>query len=244
MESLPRVANLAQQRLEYAAAVTCMDDAIGEVLQLLDQYRIADETLVVFFSDNGGGGGSDNAPLRGGKSKMFEGGIRVPCIVRYPRIIPAGTTSDAFLSSLEIVPTLLAATGLEAPSDLVLDGFNVLPVLAGNTPSPRSKMFWQRRDDKAARVGDWKWVESAAGHGLFNLSTDIGERHDVSLQQPERLQEIKDHFRQWQAEMQAAEPAAPSATFSTLSRLRIRVGPGECMTSPLSDAGCAQSGFL
>jgi arylsulfatase A len=197
------------RRLLYLASITCMDDAIGRLLDLLDEYGIADNTIVIFFSDNGGGGGSDNAPLKGGKGWMFEGGIRVPCIVRYPRRIPAGSTSDAFLTSLEIVPTLLAAAGAPLPEEPILDGHDMMPVLEKGAPSPRSEMFWQRRDDKAARVDNWKWVDSARGGGLFDLSQDVGEKHDLSADNPEKLKEMKTHFARWRQEMEEAEPRGP-----------------------------------
>jgi len=202
-------ANKAKRRLEYLASIACMDDAIGALLQKLDEFEMTDNTIVIFFSDNGGGGGSDNAPLRGGKGQMFEGGTRVPCIIRYPKLIPAGATSHAFLTSMEILPTLLKAAGIQAPTDLVLDGYDMMPVLAQAAPSPRDKMFWQRRDDRAARVGQWKWVESQRDSGLFDLSRDIGETQDLSKQRPEKLQEIKAHFERWRKDMEAAEPRGP-----------------------------------
>jgi len=204
-----QVANKAKRRLEYAASITCMDDAVGELLALLDRHEIADSTIVIFFSDNGGGGGSDNAPLRGKKGWMFEGGIRVPCIVRYPRRIPARSVCDAFLTSLEIVPTLLGEMGVVSSVGVVLDGFNMMPTLADGAPSPRTKMFWQRRDDKAARVGHWKWVESVRGNGLFDLSKDVGETTDLSAKHPEKLNELKAAFAQWRTEMDASEPRGP-----------------------------------
>ncbi len=204
-----QVPNHALQRLEYAASITCMDDAIGQLLDLLDQYHLSGNTLVIFFSDNGGGVGSDNRPLRGHKAMMFEGGIRVPCIVRYPGHIPPNTTSDAFLTALEIVPTVLNLAGLKPPAGVVLDGYDMLPVLARGEPSPRTEMFWQRRGDKAARVGHWKWVDSARGSGLFDLSKDVGETHDLSAECPDKLHELKKRFEHWQAAMQAAEPRGP-----------------------------------
>jgi arylsulfatase A-like enzyme len=207
------VRNSASRRLEYLAAITAMDDAVGEVLQLLDKFDVADDTIVIFLSDNGGGGGSDNRPLRGGKGRMFEGGIRVPCLIRYPRQIPAGQTCDAFLSTLEIVPTLLHLTGVEPPESVVLDGFDMTDVLAGNRPSPRTAMFWQRRADKAARVGHWKWVESTRGGGLFNLAKDVGEAQDLSSTHPEKLRELQAHFDRWRADMDAAEPRGPFRDF-------------------------------
>lgn len=207
------VRNDASRRLEYAASITCMDDAIGEVLDLLDEYELADDTIVIFFSDNGGSGGSDNSPLRGRKGQMFEGGIRVPCIVRYPPRIPAGQTSDAFLTSLELVPTLLNLCGVQPPEGVTLDGYDILPVLAGEEDSQRSTMFWQRRGDKAARVGHWKWVESSRGNGLFDLSHDIGETTDLSDSHPEKLAELKSRFAQWRLEMDNSEPRGPFRDF-------------------------------
>jgi arylsulfatase A len=199
----------SRRRQGYLAAVASMDDAIGEVLRLLDELKVADNTIVIFFSDNGGGGGSENAPLRGGKSQMFEGGLRVPCIVRWPGQIPAGAASDEFLTSLEVFPTLLAAVGAEPPPNVTLDGFDMLPVLQGKERSPREEMFWKRRDDHAARVGHWKWVVSSRGNGLFDLSQDIGEQHDLSQDRPEVLQMVQARYAAWEAKMEAAEPRGP-----------------------------------
>ncbi len=208
-EKLFKVPNRAAKRLEYAASITAMDAAIGRVLDLLDHYQVADNTLVIFFSDNGGGGASDNTPLRGGKGQMFEGGLRVPCIIRWPGRVPAGKTSDAFLTSLEILPTLLKSCQVNPPQDIILDGFDLLPVLQGETPSARNTMFWQRRHDIGVRVGDWKWVNSSRGSGLFNLKTDIGEQQDLSATHPEKLKELKQHFARWKKQMNAAEPRGP-----------------------------------
>ncbi|MCC9607434.1 sulfatase-like hydrolase/transferase [Blastopirellula sp. JC732] len=197
-----------KRRQHYLAAVECMDDAIGKVMQRLEEHQITDNTLVIFLSDNGGGGGSDNSPLRGGKAKMFEGGNRVPCIVRWKGKVPAGKVSDEFLTSLEIFPTVVAATGGKLPADVIYDGFDMLPTLNGGS-SPRQEMFWKRQGDIAARVGDWKWVDSAAGKGLFNLATDIGEKNDLSKEHPEMLAKLKERFANWTAEMEAAEPRGP-----------------------------------
>lgn len=197
------------RRKHYLASISCMDDAIGRVLNRLDEHGLTQRTLVLFFSDNGGGGGADNGPLRGGKSWMFEGGIRVPCLVRYPGVIPAGAVNDEFLTSLDVLPTILKLGGITPPESLVLDGFDVLDVLAGRRKSPRTSMFWQRRDEKAARIGDWKWVESTRGSGLFNLAVDLGEQHDLSSARPEKLQELQVRFADWTRAMSAAEPRGP-----------------------------------
>jgi len=197
------------RRLKYLAAITCMDEAIGELLGLLEKYGVADDTIVIFFSDNGGGGGSDNGPLRAGKGSLFEGGVRVPCIVRWPGRIAPGTVSDALLTSMEIVPTVLNAAGIEPPEGLVLDGHDMMPVLARGRPSPRTEMFWQRKTDRAARVGDWKWVHSARGSGLFDLAEDIGEKKDLSSKNPRMLRRLQARFAEWRKRMDAAAPRGP-----------------------------------
>ena len=207
------VPNRAARRLEFVGSVTAMDAAIGRLLDLLDEYGIADNTIVLFFSDNGGGSSADNAPLRGRKGQMFEGGLRVPCIVRWPGKIPAGTTSDAFLTSLEVVPTLCAATGAALPKGVALDGFDMLPVLQGKKRLLRSEMFWQRKLDKGARVDHWKWVESSRGSGLFDLRHDLGERRDLSKEKPEVLKNVQARFTNWKKQMQAAAPRGPFRDF-------------------------------
>jgi arylsulfatase A-like enzyme len=140
---------------------------------------------------------------------MFEGGLRVPCIVRWPGEIPPGTVSGEFLTAMDIFPTLVRAAGLEPPEGVVLDGFDVLPVLQGKAPSPRREMFWQRRGDRAARVGRWKWVDSARGSGLFDLQSDLGEEHDLSAEKPEVLRMVKSRFAAWKKAMAEAEPRGP-----------------------------------
>jgi arylsulfatase A-like enzyme len=187
-----------------------MDEAIGAVLELLEKYGIAERTLVIFFSDNGGAAGSDNSPLRGRKATMLEGGIRVPCLVRWPAEIPAGRVSDEFVTALDLFPTLLSASGAKAPAGVVLDGFDMLPVLKGLQPSPRTEMFWERRQDSAARVGKWKWVRTGnGGGGLFDLSNDLSEKRDLSAQHPDVLRMLQDRYSAWKKAMQEAEPRGP-----------------------------------
>ncbi|MCK4293626.1 MAG: sulfatase-like hydrolase/transferase [Planctomycetes bacterium] len=202
------------RRKRFMAAVTCMDEAIGQILDLLDEHNLADNTIVIFFSDNGGsGGGADNSPLRGGKSRVFEGGLRVPCIVRWRGVIPAGKVNGEFLSSMEIFPTLCRAGGVNPPRDVVLDGFDMTDVLTGRRKSLRTEMFWQRRGDKAARVGDFKWVETSGGLGLFDLSKDLAEQHDLSGKKADVLAHVKSRFAAWKSRMDKAEPRRPFRDF-------------------------------
>lgn len=197
------------RKQRYKAAVTAMDHAIGRILDELDRHGVADNTLVVFFSDNGGSGVADNTPLRGRKARMFEGGLRVPFIARWPRSLPKGKVSDAFLTALEIFPTFTAAAGGRLPEGVTYDGFDMLPVLRGEAASQRTAMFWQRRSHKAARYKNWKWVEAGSDGGLFDLTNDIGEEKDLSEARPEILADLKTRWRRWRKEMNAAEPRGP-----------------------------------
>jgi len=198
-----------EQLARYYAAVTRMDARIGEVLDAIDEAGQTDHTIVIFFSDNGGHGNGGNAPLRGFKSTMWEGGLRVPFVVRWPGHVPAGRINDEFLTALEIVPSLLVATGAPAPENVILDGFDMWPVLRGEQPSPRTEMFWQRRGDKAARVTNWKWLDSAKGKGLYNLADDPGETRDLSQERPEIAKMVQDRFWAWRESMEEAEPRGP-----------------------------------
>ena len=193
----------------YCGALTCMDEAIGAVMDSIDKAGQKDNTIFLFMSDNGGSGNSGNAPLKGSKSTMWEGGLRVPFIARWPGKLPAGKVTNEFLTALELVPTLLAAAGAKAPEAVKMDGFDMLPILRGEAKSPRQEMFWQRRGDKAARFEQWKWLDSAKGSGLYNLSTDLGEKHDLTKEKPEIAQMMRERFAAWQAEMDASEPRGP-----------------------------------
>ncbi|MFM7749438.1 MAG: N-acetylgalactosamine-6-sulfatase, partial [Opitutaceae bacterium] len=137
------------------------------------------------------------------------GGLRVPFIAWWPGRLPAGVVTDEFLTSLEIFPTLAAISGAKVPAGLELDGFDLLPVLRGEKKSPRNEMFWERRSDRAARVGNWKWVSAGKGGGLFDLSRDLGEKEDLSAKHPEIAAKLKAAFAAWKTKMDAAEPRGP-----------------------------------
>jgi arylsulfatase A-like enzyme len=203
------VSNKALRMTSYLGAVTAMDAAIGEVLDRLDEFGLAENTIVIFFSDNGGAGGADNSPLRGGKGQVFEGGVRVCCLVRYPPRIPAGTVNGEFLTSLEWFPTLLKLAGVAEPEGVVLDGFDMMPVLAEGKPSPRKEMYWKRRAQEAARVEQWKWIRNESGSFLFDLANDLGEQNNLAEKLPQKAAQMQAHFEAWRKQMDAAEPREP-----------------------------------
>ena len=204
-----RAMGIADRLARYYGAVTCMDDAIGKILDTIRERGELQNTLVVFQSDNGGSGNGGNAPLKGSKGTMYEGGLRVPFVAHWPERLPAGKVTDEFLTSLELFPTLCAIAGASRPEGVKLDGFDMLPVLRGEAKSTRTEMFWQRRGDKACRVGNWKWIEAVKGSGLFDLSSDLDETKDLSASHPDRLAELRQHFQKWRAEMDASDPRGP-----------------------------------
>ena len=137
-------------------------------------------------------------------------------MVRWPAGgIPAGVVNDAFLSSMELFPSLASATGAELPQDVVLDGYDWWSTLRGESDSPRTTMFWKRQDRLGARVNNWKWVDmEGKSGGLFDLSKDIGEKHDLSQERPEILSMVKAKYDAWYQEtMVEAEPRGPFKDF-------------------------------
>ncbi len=210
-----RIATPEARQRDYRAAVTCMDDAIADVIRILEKQACYDNTIVIFMSDNGGGGGSDNSPLRGRKAQMWEGGIRVPCIVRWPAGgVPAGVLNDSFLTSLELTPSLISAASVSKPQNLQFDGHDWWNCLKASEGSPRNTMFWQRRDHSAARIDNWKWVDmGTAGSGLFDLSVDISESNDLSADHPDKLKQLQQAFDDWQDTMSRAQPRGPFRDF-------------------------------
>ena len=198
-----------ERRHKFMAAVTCMDASIGRILDRIDELGLRSDTIVIFVSDNGAGGGGDSGPLRGRKGQMFEGGVRVPFLMRWPGSIMPGTVSDEFLTALEVFPTLVEAAGARVPEGIVLDGFDMLPVIQGRRRSKRGSMFWERQGEFGARVGKWKLVESRRGGGLFDLSEDLGESNDLSDELPDVKRRVAASHRDWLQEMADAEPRGP-----------------------------------
>ena len=204
-----RAKGVDERLARHLGAVTCMDAAIGEVLAQIKARGEERDTIVIFQSDNGGSGNGGNAPLKGQKSTMWEGGLSVPLLVRWPAKLPAGKVTDEFLTSLELFPTLAAATGAKIPAGVKLDGFDMLPVLRGEKKSSRTEMFWERRRDHAIRVGNWKWVQTGNANGLYDIANDRGETKDLSKEKPEIVKQLKARFAEWKAEMEASEPRGP-----------------------------------
>lgn len=170
----------------YGAVVEGLDIGIGRILATLEEQGLRDNTLVVFLSDNGAPRPTgSNAPLRGYKASVDEGGIRTPAIVRWPKRVPAGVKLDQPIAIIDLFPTIVAAANLPSTAELRLDGINQWPAIAGGKTLPRPP-FLVASADIALFDGDWKLVENNAGQrALYNLRADVSETKDLLAGQPE-----------------------------------------------------------
>ena len=193
-----------------AAMIEHMDTAVGRVMTALDDAGIADDTLVVFFSDNGGDlSGTTNAPLRAGKSYLYEGGIREPMIVRWPGKVEPGATSDVPVCSVDFMPTFHNVAGVSGAPDQPLDGVDLSPVFTGTGALHRDTLCWHYPLEKphtlggrsagAIRHGDWKLIHFYDdGHmELYNLAGDPGELKDRAAEMPEIVRDLRDRHDRW-----------------------------------------------
>lgn len=191
-----------KKRRTLAAMTIALDDAVGRVLAALDASGQRDHTLVVFINDNGGATYSDfhNAPLRGHKGTLFEGGIRVPFLIRWPAMLPAGKTYDSPVCGLDLLPTFLAAAGGENSLWQDSDGTNLLPFLTGKQSArPHQQLFWRFNVVASVRDGDWKLIR-IKDHDplLFDLANDPAENHNMAASQPEKTKSLLDAIANWE----------------------------------------------
>lgn len=222
-EDLARFPELSGRRKTYAAMLLAMDRAIGAVLGELDASGKANDTLVIFHNDNGGPttrnavNGSINAPFRGSKCETFEGGIRVPLLMRWPGRIAASSRYEQPVMTFDLSATALQLAGADAAD---IDGKDLMPYLDGKQNGrPHETLFWRcrtRNNNIAVRHGDWKYVYSTEGTEapgpqqtvardmLFDLSNDLSEQTDLSQSQPKKLAELKALFAEWDAAMDAS----------------------------------------
>lgn len=245
----------------YAAMVESLDDAVGVLLDAIDRLDIAEQTIIVFSSDNGGnmyngirehaGDGvtyiaspTSNAPLRGGKATIYEGGIRVPQIIAWPGVTKPGSMTDVITQSTDFYPTLLHAAHLDVPASHKIDGVDLAPVLAGK-PFSRGPIFtyfphappvpdWLP-PSIAVHQGDWKLIrlfhhgeETGHGYRLYHLGEDVGETHDRAAAEPAKVREldrlIENHLRETQAVVPLRNPQFDPAK-EDRDRIGIPAGP-------------------
>lgn len=204
----------------YAAMVESMDTAIGRVIGALEEKKLLDRTIIVFTSDNGGHlPTTTNVPLRVGKGSSYEGGVRVPLIVRWPAAIKAGSTSDVPVITPDLYPTVLALAGVPVPAAQQLDGENLEPVLRQRGGLKRDALYWHYPHYQlyqqggtapygAIRAGDFKLIEFFDGRPseLYNLRDDIGETRDLAAAQPAKARELQARLAKWREDVRAQMP--------------------------------------
>jgi arylsulfatase A-like enzyme len=192
------------KRRTFAGMLAAADDAVGDVLETLRAHRLEQDTLVFFISDNGGPTQqttSRNDPLRGYKAQVYEGGIRIPFLVQWPGHLPAGVTFEQPVSSLDVLPTALAAAGCGPLQGRALEGVDLAPHLTGATTAPpHDSLFWRMGNKRAARRGNLKLVDNGTGSfELYDLAEDIGEQHDLAADRPEVVAELVAAYEAWNA---------------------------------------------
>jgi len=196
-----------QKNPTYAAMVHSVDDATGKIMAALDACGIADRTVIIFTSDNGGlMGPTDNAPLRAGKGHPYEGGIRVPLIVRWPGVVTAGSVSSEPVTSVDYFPTICEAAGVRPPAGRAIDGESILPVLRQAGTLKREAIFWHFPHYRGSihpysiiRAGDWKLIKRYDGKPfeLFNLRDDLSEKTDLAGKMPKKVKELDEKLVAW-----------------------------------------------
>ncbi|GAB3537585.1 sulfatase-like hydrolase/transferase [Arthrobacter tecti] len=213
--------NLPNGREYYLAQLELMDREIGRLLDSLKEMGVEDDTIVIYLTDNGGSNCNfgRNEPLTGTKYTLWEGGIRVPLIVRWPSELPAGGTREGIISSMDILPTVLAAAGVEPAVHDGVDGVDQLAFLRGDEKSARTTLHWDCGRQWAVRKGPWKarWADGESGFrealratekadigeglSLINLADDLTESDDLSERHPEVLRDLVQLHEAWRLEV-------------------------------------------
>jgi arylsulfatase A-like enzyme len=247
----------------YAAMVESMDDAVGSLLDALDRLGLAERTVVVFTADNGGNMYNEvdgerptsNAPLRGGKATLFEGGTRVPCVVAWPGLAPAGSRSAAIIQSEDYYPTLLEGLGLAPAPGQRFDGVSILPALKGGALAREAVFQYFPHDPgvpdwlpPAASVhsGEWKLIRIFFGgengahrYQLYNLKDDLSETRNLAAQEPERVRQLDAQLEAFLADTRAVQPLRNPAFDPSKYRLedegKQKVSKGKAPAPDVSD---------
>ena len=219
-----------QNNKVYAAMLASVDESVGRIVKKLDELHLADHTLIVFTSDNGGvvhagnPPATSNLPLRKGKGFAYEGGLRVPLLVKLPGVTRAGSVCDTPVITMDWFPTLLELAGADtAASRTALDGVSLVPLLRGGTQSAHADLFWHYphywnggavSPYSVARVGDWKLIRfyETGVEELYNLKTDLAESHDLAAANPDKRKDLAARLDAWLKQVGAQMPVPRTET--------------------------------
>src|SRR5262245_19934782 len=194
-------------RQDYVEMLERADQGIGQILNTLDELGLTRETFVIFTNDNGGEWLSRNAPLFNRKATLWEGGIRVPAIFRWPGHVPAGKTTAQVGITMDLTATILAAARAPIPADARFEGTDLVPLVQNNTRSHERTLFWRinnpGRQQRAVREGAWKLLIDGGSIFLFDLGKDVGERNDLAMTRQDLALKLRDKIRNWENDVDA-----------------------------------------
>ncbi|MEN8194567.1 MAG: sulfatase [Bacteroidota bacterium] len=220
----------------YAAMIESVDNGVGKITAKLDELKLSENTVVIFFSDNGGfGGATAMDPLRGSKGMLYEGGIRIPMIVRWEGTINPKTICDTMVIGSDIFPTLTEIAGVEIPENQIVDGKSIVPLLLRKKGFKRDALFWhfpaylqgnykgsrdkyfRTRPCGVVRMGDWKLIEYFEDNELelYNLKSDIGETRNLANDLPKKRDELHKVMKEWRASINAPVPTKRNPEYNS-----------------------------
>lgn len=185
----------------YAAMVKSMDSAIGSIMKTIDKEKLSDNTVIIFTSDNGGEVFSDMGIYQKSKMHLWEGGIRTPAFIRWPGKIPPNSVTNQAAITMDWTATILALANAKADRSSQLDGIDLMPFCTTNTKPVQRTFYWriyQRRQQKALRDGDWKYLKDEKGEYLFHLAVDPGEKEDLKETKKEIFDRLKLQYSDWE----------------------------------------------
>ena len=170
-------------------------------MKSLEAKGLRENTIVVFTNDNGGERYSDHGGLAKEKATVWEGGIKVPAFVRWPGKIKPGTSTEQVAITMDWTATFLSLAGAKTPADFPLDGMDLMPVMTGKNKVIPRDFYWrltQRKNEKAVRMGDWKYLFDASGEYLFDLHNDPFEKTDLKTKKPDVFNSLKQKYADWE----------------------------------------------
>jgi arylsulfatase A-like enzyme len=189
----------------YYAMIHSLDEAVGKLLDKLEELDIDDNTMIFFLSDNGGAvytHAADNSPLKGGKFSNFEGGINVPFLMSWPKYLKAGMVYQHPVSSLDIFATICKVAAVDLPKDRVFDGADLMPFLStdNNNSKPHQALYWRSMHHKAIRKGSWKLIRDELGNStaLYNMDHDKTEKHNLANSQSDIVKDLMSGLENWE----------------------------------------------
>ncbi len=195
----------------YGQMVESLDEGVGKILDRLDELGLSKNTLVVFASDNGGAQYSRNAPFAKDKGTLWEGGIRVSCVARFPGVIPAGKVTNQVAITMDWTATIEKLAGATQPDSRPLEGIDLMPIISGQSPEVARTLFWRRVDVKgvqshrAVRDGDWKYIDAPKeGPFLYDLASDLSEAKNVASENADVVARLKQKADDWETMIEAS----------------------------------------